>query len=49
MATNLAVWEGPALIIKPVVAVAFAVTGFVTGYFIGRAVSRPAPEFVLAQ
>jgi hypothetical protein len=48
-ANDLQVWEGPALIIKPVVAVAFAVAGFVIGYFIGRAVSQPAPEFVLAQ
>jgi hypothetical protein len=47
VATNLGIWEGPGLIFKPLIGAAFAVTGLVTGYFIGRAFSRPGPEFIL--
>jgi hypothetical protein len=47
VANDLAVYEGPALIIKPLVAAAFAFAGLVAGYFIGRAASPQGPELVL--
>lgn len=47
VAANSDLTEGPAVIILPVAGAAIAITGWVSGYYIGRSTGRLAPEFVL--
>jgi hypothetical protein len=49
IASSAEVYEGAAVILVPVAAVALAGIGAVSGYFVGRAVSRRAPEFVFTK
>jgi len=47
IATNADTFEGILVVLVPVAAACVAVIGGVTGYFIGRAIDRPGPEFVV--
>jgi hypothetical protein len=41
--------SGPEQVLAPAVGVAIGVIGFVAGYFIGRSVDKPAPEFEIVR
>jgi hypothetical protein len=47
IATNADAFEGILVVLVPVGAACVAIIGGVTGYFIGRAIDRPGPEFVV--
>lgn len=49
IATGHDITEGSLVVILPVVAVGVAIGCGLAGYFIGRSMDRPAPEFVLTR
>ncbi len=47
--TSMGCNEGSCMVVQPAVGAAFLITGIVAGYFVGRAMGTPAPEFVLTR
>jgi hypothetical protein len=46
---NTGITEGSFVILLPVIGVAIAASGALAGYFIGRSLDQPGPEFVLTR
>ena len=47
IASNAGAFEGILVVLVPVSAACIGIIGGVSGYFIGRAIDRPGPEFVV--